>query len=302
MGLVLNRPSDAAVADAVPDLAWVDRRRRHRVRRRPGRAQRRDRPGRVDDPAHAVVLVEDDLGFVPGDARTPTRWRRRSAARASTPATPAGAPASSRPSSRRRRGSSRRRSARSCSAPSRRGSGRRCCAGWARVRAALDDAARPVAELSTPASVRGRTCRPRRCAAGERIGPVSPDELSRPRTTLRRILGTGTERGHPGQQTGHVSAARSSRAVARRSLAYSSSGSPGPPTRSRATATRGRAAMGRPACAAAARVDLPNLLVWEELDSRITPADEFFAVSHYGRPDRAATTGGSPSPAWSSTR
>jgi DMSO/TMAO reductase YedYZ molybdopterin-dependent catalytic subunit len=30
--------------------------------------------------------------------------------------------------------------------------------------------------------------------------------------------------------------------------------------------------------------DLPNLLVWEELDSWITPADDFFVVSHYPEP------------------
>ena len=28
-----------------------------------------------------------------------------------------------------------------------------------------------------------------------------------------------------------------------------------------------------------------NLLKWEELDSFLTPADEFFYVQHYGRPD-----------------
>ncbi len=68
MGLVLNRPSDAAVEDAVPDLAWV---------------ADGDDPVYVggpvaptgvivlaewSDPAHAVVLVDEDLGFVPGDA------------------------------------------------------------------------------------------------------------------------------------------------------------------------------------------------------------------------------------------
>ena len=66
MGLVLNRPSETVVDEAVPDLAWV--------------------PG--DDavfvggpvaptgvivlaecvaPTRAVVLIDDDLGFVPGD-------------------------------------------------------------------------------------------------------------------------------------------------------------------------------------------------------------------------------------------
>ena len=69
MGLVLNRPSEAPVAEAVPDLAWVAP----------------DDDGLVhiggpvapdgvivlaewDDPSLAAVLVETDLGFVPGDA------------------------------------------------------------------------------------------------------------------------------------------------------------------------------------------------------------------------------------------
>ena len=67
MGLVLNRPSEAPVVDAIPDLTWV--------------ADSDDlvyvggpvAPNGVivlaewDDPSHAVVLVDDDLGFVPGD-------------------------------------------------------------------------------------------------------------------------------------------------------------------------------------------------------------------------------------------
>jgi putative transcriptional regulator len=71
MGLVLNRPSDATIGDAVPDLAWV--------------AEADDTvyvggpvaPNGVivlaewTDPGQAVVLVDDDLGFVPGDADDP---------------------------------------------------------------------------------------------------------------------------------------------------------------------------------------------------------------------------------------
>jgi putative transcriptional regulator len=67
MGLVLNRPSTATVADAVPDLGWL--------------APADDRvwvggpvsPNGVivlaewDDPERAAVLVEDDLGFMPGE-------------------------------------------------------------------------------------------------------------------------------------------------------------------------------------------------------------------------------------------
>jgi putative transcriptional regulator len=71
MGLVLNRPSEATVGDAIPDLTWI--------------ADADDpiyvggpvAPNGVivlaewDDPEQAVVLVEDDLGFVPGDAEDP---------------------------------------------------------------------------------------------------------------------------------------------------------------------------------------------------------------------------------------
>jgi DMSO/TMAO reductase YedYZ molybdopterin-dependent catalytic subunit len=35
---------------------------------------------------------------------------------------------------------------------------------------------------------------------------------------------------------------------------------------------------------------LPNLLVWEELDSWLTPADDFFVISHYDQPALAAAT------------
>jgi putative transcriptional regulator len=67
MGLVLNRPSEAPIGDAVPDLTWV---------------ADSDAPVYVGgpvapngvivlaewvDPAQAVVLIDDDLGFVPGD-------------------------------------------------------------------------------------------------------------------------------------------------------------------------------------------------------------------------------------------
>jgi putative transcriptional regulator len=67
MGLVLNRPSSATVGEAVPDLAWIDG--ADAVVHVGGPVA----PDGVmvlaewDDPAHAGVLVDDDLGFVPGD-------------------------------------------------------------------------------------------------------------------------------------------------------------------------------------------------------------------------------------------
>ncbi len=68
MGLVLNRPAETTVAEAVPDLDWLA-------------AEGADgvwvggpvEPGSVmvlaefDDPGQAALLLEDDLGFVPAD-------------------------------------------------------------------------------------------------------------------------------------------------------------------------------------------------------------------------------------------
>lgn len=67
MGIVLNRPSEAPVDEAVPDLAWVVE---------PDDVVYVGGPvapsgvivlAEWSDPAHAVVRIEDDLGFVPGD-------------------------------------------------------------------------------------------------------------------------------------------------------------------------------------------------------------------------------------------
>ena len=69
MGLVLNRPSEAPVAEAIPDLDWVAESGAVSVFVGGPVA-----PNGVivlaewEDPSKAVVLVDDDLGFVPGDA------------------------------------------------------------------------------------------------------------------------------------------------------------------------------------------------------------------------------------------
>jgi putative transcriptional regulator len=68
MGLVLNRPSDAAVEDAVPDLAWVAGGDDNVFVGGPVAPTGVIVLAEWIDPAQAVVLVEDDLGFVPGDA------------------------------------------------------------------------------------------------------------------------------------------------------------------------------------------------------------------------------------------
>ena len=69
MGLVLNRPSDAPVAEAIPDLDWVAELSAESIYVGGPVA-----PNGVivlaewDDPSQAVVLIGDDLGFVPGES------------------------------------------------------------------------------------------------------------------------------------------------------------------------------------------------------------------------------------------
>ena len=109
MGLVLNRPSGAQVGEAVPDLAWVAGDEAIVFVGGPVAPNGVIALAEWNDPSHAAVLVDEDLGFVQGDAEdTRRRSRRRCAGCGSTPATQAGVPASSRTSSRRRPGSSRR--------------------------------------------------------------------------------------------------------------------------------------------------------------------------------------------------
>jgi putative transcriptional regulator len=68
MGLVLNRPSEAAVGEAVPDLAWVAESDEVVFIGGPVAANGVIVLAEWEDPARAVVLIDDDLGFVPGDA------------------------------------------------------------------------------------------------------------------------------------------------------------------------------------------------------------------------------------------
>jgi putative transcriptional regulator len=67
MGLVLNRPSEAAVAEAVPDLTWVTDGEASVYIGGPVAANGVIVLAEWDDPERAVVLIDDDLGFVPGD-------------------------------------------------------------------------------------------------------------------------------------------------------------------------------------------------------------------------------------------
>jgi putative transcriptional regulator len=68
MGLVLNRPSTAAVDEAVPELVWVAPAGDIVFVGGPVAPEGVIVLAEWDDPDQAVVLVEPDLGFVPGDA------------------------------------------------------------------------------------------------------------------------------------------------------------------------------------------------------------------------------------------
>jgi putative transcriptional regulator len=68
MGLVLNRPAEVIVEDVVPDLAWVADGEEPVFVGGPVAPTGVIVLAEWLDPAQAVVLVEDDLGFVPGDA------------------------------------------------------------------------------------------------------------------------------------------------------------------------------------------------------------------------------------------
>jgi putative transcriptional regulator len=67
MGLVLNRPSTSTVEDAVPDLAWLAEPDAPLMVGGPVAPTGVIVLAEWDDPSRAVVLVEPDLGFVPGD-------------------------------------------------------------------------------------------------------------------------------------------------------------------------------------------------------------------------------------------
>ena len=146
VGLVLNRPTDAEVAEAVPELAELVE---------PGATVSVGGPvqneavvvlAEWDDHDEAGAMVFEDIGLMGADA-DPSAWRRRRAACACSPATRAGAAASSRPSSKRRRGSCEPRG-REDVFGERRPLGERPAPQGRRVHARRDDARRPVAQLT----------------------------------------------------------------------------------------------------------------------------------------------------------
>jgi putative transcriptional regulator len=67
MGLILNRPSTATVADAVPDLSWLAEPETQVFVGGPVAPSGVIVLAEWEDPRLAAVLVESDLGFLPGE-------------------------------------------------------------------------------------------------------------------------------------------------------------------------------------------------------------------------------------------
>ncbi len=105
LGVVLNRPSDAAVGDVVPDLHEMVADEELIFVGGPVQPEGVLVLAEFDDPGQAALTLDGDLGFVAleSDIEAVGGATRRARAFADTPA---GARASSTPSSRRRRGSS----------------------------------------------------------------------------------------------------------------------------------------------------------------------------------------------------
>src|SRR3954453_14044619 len=83
MGLVLNRPAETTVSEAVPDLEWLAGDGDAGVWvGGPVSASSVIVLAEFEDPSSAALLVEDDLGFVPAEIEEPRpRWSPPSARR-----------------------------------------------------------------------------------------------------------------------------------------------------------------------------------------------------------------------------
>src|SRR4051794_25335213 len=73
MGLVLNRPAETTVADAVPDLAWLTAGEDNVFVGGPVAETAVIVLAEFDRPELAGALVDDDLGFIGADADDPER-------------------------------------------------------------------------------------------------------------------------------------------------------------------------------------------------------------------------------------
>ena len=126
MGLVLNRPANSTVGEAVPDLSWLAGDEEPVYVGGPVAETAVIVLAEFDRPELAGALVEDDLGFIGADADDPERLDG-AIRRARVFAGHAGwGRASSRASWPRRPGSSSRRSARRSSPPTPTSCGPRC--------------------------------------------------------------------------------------------------------------------------------------------------------------------------------
>src|SRR4051812_12925348 len=75
MGIVLNRPAETTVAEAVPDLEWLAGDGAAGVwGGGPGAPEAGVVPAECDDPASAALIVEGDLGFVPAEIEDPDEF------------------------------------------------------------------------------------------------------------------------------------------------------------------------------------------------------------------------------------
>jgi putative transcriptional regulator len=71
MGLILNRAAETTVSEAVPDLAWLAEGDDIVHVGGPVAPQSVVVLAEFEEPEQSALLVEDDLGFVPGDADDP---------------------------------------------------------------------------------------------------------------------------------------------------------------------------------------------------------------------------------------
>ena len=195
MGVVLNRRSEVTVDEAVPALTEiVDGDELVHVGG-PVQPQAIVVLGEFEDPEHAGVLVFGTVGFLPGEVDDADELGATSHGRGCSPATRAGARASSRASSPSRPGSSSRRSPRTCSPPTRRRCGAPSCVARAGLHAALDDARRPVPELTVMPDARGGGRGPRRARARAGARPRRDPRLRRRCRQRRRDGGAHGCRG-----------------------------------------------------------------------------------------------------------
>ena len=133
VGVVLNRPFDVTVDEAVPPLAELVRDRGSALfQGGPVQPEAAVVVADFEDPSEAGVVAFDSIGFLPEEGDR-VDARRRSGEPVCSPGTRDGGRGSSKRSSTRKRGSSRQPGARTSSTTSPSACGRRCWPGWVRA-------------------------------------------------------------------------------------------------------------------------------------------------------------------------